>query len=47
MYSRRQSKAVSSKAVLDSGKDVETLRSEIENEQRMTYVFYISLIYFM
>lgn len=36
MYSRRQNKTVNVKGTMDAGKDVETLRSEIENEQRMT-----------
>ncbi|XP_055926434.1 coiled-coil domain-containing protein 169-like isoform X1 [Argiope bruennichi] len=42
MYSRRQNKSVSSKAA-DTGKDVETLRSEIENEQRMTEMLDLSI----
>ncbi|XP_035223864.1 coiled-coil domain-containing protein 169-like [Stegodyphus dumicola] len=43
MYSRRQNKAVNSKAAIDAGKDVETLRSEIENEQRMTEMLDLSI----
>ncbi|GBM21474.1 hypothetical protein AVEN_161078-1 [Araneus ventricosus] len=42
MYSRRQNKSVGSKAA-DAGKDVETLRSEIENEQRMTEMLDLSI----
>ncbi|GFX10495.1 coiled-coil domain-containing protein 169 [Trichonephila clavipes] len=42
MYSRRQNKSVGSKAT-DAGKDVETLRSEIENEQRMTEMLDLSI----
>lgn len=44
MYSRRQNRSLNAKGTLDAGKDVETLRSEIENEQRMTYVHFALII---
>lgn len=43
MYSRRQTKSVANKSLLDAGKDVETLRAEIENEQRMLEMLDLSI----